>query len=326
MATVGDILVHNLTADHVERWFLSLGSAHLCRDGRVRPEVKATTYNFYYARLKAFVHYLQARGMTRHDPMAHIRPRKVDRRQRQQPTADQMWQMLTNTKDARDRALLATAMNTGLRAGEIARLRVGDVDIEALSLRVWVSKSRVEDVMPMTSDLARALKNWLTIYRASVLVQSRALKSDDYLFPSRRGYIYQWVTLADGTRENRLVDRGYDPNRPATKLHCVAQEALASIGLETRHEGVHTFRRGSARILFDRLVDDRGYDGALRITSSLLHHSNGSTTESYLGLSAERRTRDEFMRGQSILGPRPNTTLPGGGVVIPFVDRTATSS
>ena len=75
VATVGDILVHHLTADHVERWFLSLGSAHLCRDGRVRPEVKATTYNFYYARLKAFVHYLQARGMTRHDPMAHIRPR-----------------------------------------------------------------------------------------------------------------------------------------------------------------------------------------------------------------------------------------------------------
>ena len=64
-----------------------------------------------------------------------------------------MWQMLANTEDPRDHALLATAMNTGLRAGEVARLRVGDVDIGALSLRVWVSKSRVEDVMPMTSDL-----------------------------------------------------------------------------------------------------------------------------------------------------------------------------
>ena len=64
VAAVGDILTHNLTADHVERWFLSLGSPHLCRDGRVRPEVKATTYNFYYARLKAFVHYLRS---PRHD-------------------------------------------------------------------------------------------------------------------------------------------------------------------------------------------------------------------------------------------------------------------
>src|SRR4029077_9263677 len=111
---------------------------------------------------------------------------------------------------------------------------------------------------------------------------------------------------ADGTRENRLVDRGYAPNRPVTKLHRVGQEALASIGLETRHEGVHTFRRGSARILFDRLVAERGYDGALRVTSSLLHHTNGSTTESYLGLAAERRTRDQFMRGPSILGPKPS--------------------
>ena len=306
VAAVRDIWTHNLTADHVERWFLTLGEPHLCRDGRTRPAVKATTHNYYYARIKAFVRYLQARGLTRQDVMIHVRPRRVDRRQRQQPTAEQMWRMLENTTDARDRALLATAMNTGLRAGEIARLKVGDADLEALTLRVWISKSLMEDLMPMTSDLARELGSWLTVYRSSVLQHhARALAPDDHLFPPRRGSIFQWVTLSDGSRENRLVDRGYAPDRPMTKLHRVAQEALASIGLKTVHEGIHTFRRGAARVLFDRLVDQRGHDGALRVTSALLHHSNASTTETYLGVSAERRTRDDFMKGQSILGPRP---------------------
>lgn len=315
VAAVGDILVHNLTSDHVEKWFLTLGAPHVCRDGRTRPEVKAATHNYYYAPIKAFVGYLKARGLTRHDLMTHVRPRKVDRRQRLQPTAEQMWQMLENVADPRDRALLATAMNTGLRAGEIARLTVNDADFKRLDLRVWVSKSRVEDTMPMTSDLADELTSWLTEYGRSVLRhQSRALSPHDFLFPARRGSIFQWVTLDDGTRENRLVDRGYAPERPATKLHQVAQLALASVGLETRHEGIHTLRRGTARTLFDRLVDERGYDGALRVTSSMLHHSNMSTTETYLGLSAERRTRDEFMRGQSLLGPKP-TELPDCDVI-----------
>jgi integrase len=305
-AAIGDIYVHNVTAVHVEKWFLTLRAEHLCRDGRIRPAVKATTFNYYYARVKAFAHYLQTRGLTRHDLMAHVRPSRVDRRERLQPSADQLWRMLDNTSDSRDRAILATAMNTGLRAGEIARLRVGDVNMEQLSIRAWVSKSRIEDVMPMTDDLAGELETWLTTYRGSVLKhQSRALGAEDCLFPARRGFIYQWVTLDDGTRDNQLVERGYSPDRPATKLHRVAQRALASIGLATRHEGIHTLRRSAARALFDRLVDDRGYDGALRVTSALLHHSNGSTTETYLGLSAERRTRDELMRGRSILGPRP---------------------
>jgi len=89
-STVGDIYVHNLTAHHVEQWFITLGGDHMCRDGLVRGEVKATTFNYYYARIKALAGYLQARGLTRVDLMAHVRPRKVARLQRQQRRAQML--------------------------------------------------------------------------------------------------------------------------------------------------------------------------------------------------------------------------------------------
>jgi len=62
--------------------------------------------------------------------------------------------MLENTLEPRDRAVLACAMNTGMRSGEIARLLVGVVDLDTLTLHVWVSKSLIEDDVPITSDLA----------------------------------------------------------------------------------------------------------------------------------------------------------------------------
>lgn len=93
IAAVGDILTVNLNADHVERWFDELCAPHLCRDGQVRPEVSATSFNFYISRLSQFFKYMQAHGLTRQELMAHVRPRKVDRRQRQQPTPQQMWKI-----------------------------------------------------------------------------------------------------------------------------------------------------------------------------------------------------------------------------------------
>lgn len=45
----------------------------------------------------------------------------------------------------------------------------------------------------------------------------------------------------------------------------------------------------------------RGYDAALRATSALLHHKDASTTENYLGLTREKKHRDDTLRGQPFL-------------------------
>lgn len=314
LASIGDIYVENLQSSHVENYFMALLEEHVTRDGRTRPPITPSTWNNYFARIKSLTTYLQARGYTRHDLMRHIQPQKVERRIRQQPSPSVMWQMLDAARDARDRALLATACNTGLRAGSLADLRLGDVDLDGLTLRVRVSKSHLEDDMPMTSDLAIELRDWLKVYREyQVNKLDRIAQATDYLFPARRTPTWKWITLEGGTRSHVSVPGGWDPLRPVRKPHVVAQDALQALGLPRVHEGIHTIRRGAARALFDSLVEGPGYDGALRVVSSFLHHSNVSTTETYLGLTSERRTRDLHLRGRSLLGPRPG--LDDAGVV-----------
>ena len=46
-----------------------------------------------------------------------------------------------------------------------------------------------------------------------------------------------------------------------------------------------------------------GREAAIREVMVLLHHSNQSTTEAYLGVTAERAARDKSLRGQSFLTP-----------------------
>ena len=159
----------------------------------------------------------------------------------------------------------------------------------------------------MTDDLAYELRRWLTEYRTSLAGLDRPVEvlDEHYLLPAITGPRYRWRTQDDGRRVQYQVPSRWNPERPARKIHEVAQAALERVGLPTRHEGIHTIRRAVARLYFDRLVEDKGYDGALRQVSALLHHSNSTTTERYLGLSRERRARDESLRGRSLLGPRP---------------------
>jgi len=303
VATKGDIQMRHLTPEHVEAWFMNLIQPHTDRSGVHRPAIQAASHNFYMARLKSFFAYCARRHLTRADLLAHVTPMKVPRKIRQQPSPAVLWAMLDRVCDPRDRALLATAMNTGMRSGEIARLRVGDVDLETLTLRVDIKKSLIEDDMPITSDLATELRAWMVSYALGI---ERPLLPDDHLFPALTGPRYRWRVTVDGPKEKYQTPSTYVPHRPATKLHRIVQSALRQVGLPTKHEGVHTIRRAVARHFYDSLAADpkRGHDGAIRVVMTWLHHTNVSTTETYLGITSERKVRDESLRGRSFL-PRP---------------------
>lgn len=294
-----DIQVRHLQPHHVEEWFYGehgLTSPHRTRDGRKRPPIEASTHNYYRNRLKSFLDYCSRRGLLRNDLLAEVAPLPVPKRVRLQPNAEVLLRMLYTAPNARDRALLATAINTGARAGELAALQVGDVDLHRLSLRLWVSKSKTEDDMPITHDLDRELRVWLTTYAAAM---QRPLEREDYLFPASTGPRYRWDTDSQGQRHCSQVAAVWDPKRPMTKLHRVAQDALARVGLPTKHEGIHTLRRAVARHYYDTLAGE-GHDAAIRDVQALLHHANSQTTEHYLGISRERESRDRRLRGHSL--------------------------
>jgi integrase len=77
---------------------------------------------------------------------------------------------------ARDRALVMLLVRLGLRAGEAARLRLGDIDWAGGRLKI-TGKGR-EHVLPLPVDVGQALEAWLRLRPASldraVFVRTRA--------------------------------------------------------------------------------------------------------------------------------------------------------
>lgn len=186
-------------------------------------------------------------------------------------------------------------MNLGLRAAEIVGLKVEDVNFEAQTLHVVISKSGIEDHMPMSSDLEVELRRWVTHYARQV----PGLSSQAFLFPARH---------APRLRSMTTTERADVPQpgalRPDTSLShpaVVVQKALRRINLQIEAgEGFHTLRRSAGRAFFDSM-SEKGHDEALRMTAAFLHHASCQTTEVYLGLQHERIKRDVAIKGQPFL-------------------------
>lgn len=233
------------------------------------------------------------------DPMYGRRKPKGVERERDRVHVSKFPALLeaAGERSPRDRFAIAVLLYTLIRDGEAADLRIRDLDLDAGLLRVRVHKSGLEDRMPICVELDAEARLWLTHYAT----MSGTLQPNWYLIPSRS------VTPVWNEQRSRIirnVDKGYRPESPVHAMGELTRPVLEDIGFPTRDidgsplwEGAHTIRRSGARALFDVLVT-HGYDNALRIVQSMLHHKSMTTTERYIGITADRRSRDELLRGR----------------------------
>lgn len=303
---VGSIQMQNLKPTHVWDWFYGpLGQMQVHRGEhygvkKMLPPIGPATHNQYMYTLKAFFEWARARGMIKVDLLEDVDALPVPKKVRLQPSPDVMLTFLDSAIMPRDRGYLAMAMNTALRASEILRMRVGDLDLERGTVHVTRSKGGAEDDLPVTADLDVEMRRWLTAYAEAI---EGPLLPEHYLFPlvtppklRRYGRTYNGQVVLQFTEREIVPDKPW-----GQRSEMVVQRALAAAGLPTKGEGTHTIRRAVARAYFDNLCRDSGYDNALRTTSALLGHTLASTTERYLGLSTERTRRDETMKGKPFL-------------------------
>jgi len=283
VAGVGDPCCHNLTSQTVERYFAALAR-----------EQQPRSFNKVRSRVNTFLAFCGRRGWMDRDPLGEVRPRRVIKRERLRLSPEEMLELPSYARTPRDKALLVLAANTALRASEIRSLRVRDVDLAGGWLHVRIQKSALEDVMPISAELDTALREWFAVYEE----EAGPLEADWLLIPGR------------GAGHNDYGPKGevlryvYGPLKPLVEtknLAEIVQKALVDAGHTIEPgEGVHTLRRSVARAFFDMAVAG-GYDAALRATSALLHHSSSQVTEVYLGLTSEKLSRDEILRGQDFL-------------------------
>ena len=151
----------------------------------------------------------------------------------------------------RDRALLETLYSSGIRAGELAGLRLGDVDLDGGTIRV-LGKRRKERIAYLGSYATDALKAYLRI---------RALLGS----PGHDGV---FVNARGGPLTTRSVQR--------------IVERHARLALPTRRDvSPHTLRHTFATHLLNAGAD-------LRAVQELLGHESLSTTQIYTHVSIDR--------------------------------------
>lgn len=282
---IGNVRVNAIHPEHMDRFF----AGH-------QWEWKSSTCNVYRAHLAAFFRFCRSRKWLARDvePMENLRARKVPKTNRNRIPVEDFDKTLNLCADPRERMTIATGLYLFLRSSEMALIRLADIDLDRGYVLVRVPKSKVEDVMPISSDLDDELRRWLRFYTEECGV----LDGKMFLLPSR----------SEGFA---IANRPWNPRKPIHRPGQIVSRLLGEQGYECYREGIHTLRRSGARALFDELSEVRGYDGALEIVSSMLHHELMSTTQLYLGLNESRGKRDDIIRGKQMF----SRAKPGANVV-----------
>ena len=88
---------------------------------------------------------------------------------------EELVRLFTLTTNRKHRALLMTTYGAGLRAGEVTRLRVTDIDSERMCIRVEQGKGQKDRYVPLAPYLLAELRGYWCLRR-----------SPKWLFPGRR--------------------------------------------------------------------------------------------------------------------------------------------
>jgi site-specific recombinase XerD len=214
--------------------------------------------------LRVFLRYAEARGWCRPGLAASVfSPRVYTHASLPQgPTWDQVRQLLATTEgdrpaDVRDRAILMLLAVYGLRAGEVRRLRLDDVDWDRELLRVASPKTGRTRTVPLARPAGDAVLRYLREVR-----------------PRRSPHREVFLTLVA-------------PVRPLRQLWNPVGRRLRALGVATPHVGPHALRHACATHL---LAD--GF--TLKEIGDHLGHRQPNTTRIYakVDLAGLRRVGD----------------------------------
>ena len=155
-----------LTLEQLDAGLISAFLEHLEDDRKNAP----VTRNVRLAAIKSFFRFLEYRQPT---ALEHVRRvlaipfKKTDRCLVPYLLRDELQAILNApdpaTRDGiRDRAMLHLAVCAGLRVSELTGLKIEDIDLPSMSIRV-LGKGRRERTLPLWKTAAAALRSWLAI-------------------------------------------------------------------------------------------------------------------------------------------------------------------
>src|SRR5438093_10464247 len=248
------------TPDEVRRFQLHLieSGASICNRNRIMTGVR----------------FLFRVTLRRHDLAAEVWHIKEPQKLPPVLNAEEVKRVLIMATSLKARAMLTLAYGCGLRAGEVVRLRAGDIDSEQMIIRVVQSKGRKDRHVMLPPEILDLLRQW---------GKARPSKRD-----------------AGIARQQRWLFPGRTDHQPMTtrQFSRLFKEAAKAAGLR-KTLSLHSLRHSFATHLLERGTD-------IRVIQALLGHDKLETTARYSrvatgmiakiespleGLSAPRRRR-----------------------------------
>lgn len=287
---VGDMQMTSLNPSHVDKWLA-------IRSGQVKP----ATINTEAAQLREWEKWAHRCGYLspRQNLAGHVRKQRVVPRSRVIVPPSRFGELLDCASRPTDRIVVATGLYTLMRQGEITSLRVAHVDLDTGSIHAAIHKSAKRDTVPVCAELDAEIRRYWT-WRS----QQTPLGPSQFFICSSHN------RFAEG--EGRLHRQELRPDRCLTHPWDAVKRTLSRMGYDLEPgEGVHTLRRSGATALY-RSLREQGHDYAIRVVQAMLHHTSVTTTERYLDLDADKKTRDDLIRGQSMYGVEASNVTPIG--------------
>lgn len=164
------------------------------------------------------------------DPLLGVKAPKLDTQVIEPLTSDQLKALIKacagrDLRERRDEALLRFMFETGARAGEVAVLAVGDINLAAGTAIVRRGKGGKGRVVPFGPETALALDRYLRVRRAHRLADSDGL----WLGDRGKAFSYDALHKSLGMRAQMAGVTGFHPH---LLRHTAAHRWLAAGGSE----------------------------------------------------------------------------------------------
>jgi site-specific recombinase XerD len=207
-------------------------------------------------RIMTGVKFLFRVTLRRHDLVAEIYHLPEPQKLPLTMSPNEAERLLEEAGSLRDQVMLSLGYGCGLRAGEIVRLKAGDIDSAQMIIRIVQSKGRKDRHVMLPPELLVSLRQWWKVrptrFDADVPVRER------WLFPGRR-------------KGQHLTYR---------QLSRIFHEAAAAAGI-TKRVSLHSLRHSFATDLLEKGID-------IRYIQALLGHSKLDTTSRYTRVATGR--------------------------------------
>ena len=190
--------------------------------------------------------------LDRSDLMAKMKPVFVPRTVPVVLSREEVVRLISACRNFKHQTALSVAYGAGLRASEVAALKVGDVDGQRMTLRIEQGKGAKDRYAMLSPVLLQRLRTWWRVAKA----QGKMLEGG-WLFP------------------------GLNPVEPLStrQLNRAVHESALAARIDKR-VSMHTLRHSFATHLLEQKVD-------IRVIQVLLGHKKLETTSIYTHVATE---------------------------------------